>query len=130
MLSINSNVRIFACTAPTDMRKSFNGLSGIVVESLGGDPLSGHLFLFTNKRRTLLKILYWDADGYAIWYKRLEEGTFAIEFVRAATEDSSSKERPSIELTTTQLAMLLGGVDLANTKKRKRFRLSSNDRAS
>ncbi len=124
MLNVNSNVRIFACAAPTDMRKSFNGLSAIVSETLGDDPLSGHLFLFSNKRRTLLKILYWDADGYAIWYKRLEEGTFAIKFLRAAG-DESSRDDASIEMTPTQLAMLLGGVDLAKTKKRKRFRLSA-----
>ncbi len=120
MLSVSAKVRIFVCTEPTDMRKSFNGLSAIVTHTLGSDPLSGHLFLFTNKRRNLLKLLFWDADGFAIWYKRLEQGTFAA----TAFEANSSGQ---VELTQTQLAMLLGGIDLVQTKKRKRFRLSQKD---
>ena len=127
MLSFSSNVRIFVCTVATDMRKSFNGLSMLATEQMGGDPLSGHLFLFTNKRRNLLKILYWDADGFAIWYKRLEEGTFAIAFDEPAGDDDAQSKPRRIELTATQLAMLLGGVDLARTKKRKRFQLSQKD---
>ncbi len=121
MLSFSANVRIFVCTVATDMRKSFNGLSMLATEQMGGDPLSGHLFLFTNKRRNLLKILYWDTDGFAIWYKRLEEGTFAIAFDQSHDEADNPQR---IELTQTGLAMLLGGVDIARTKKRKRFTLS------
>ena len=120
MLSLNTKVRIFVCTEPTDMRKSFNGLSAIVTHTLGGDPFSGHLFLFTNKRRNLLKLLFWDSDGFAIWYKRLEQGTFSSSIF----ETNSSGQ---VELTQTQLAMLLGGVDLVQTKKRKRFQLSKKD---
>ena len=120
MLSFAAKVRIFVCTKPTDMRKSFNGLAATVTNQLGGDPLSGHLFLFLNKRRNLLKLLYWDRDGFAIWYKRLEEGTFAA--TRFETNSSGQ-----VELTPTQLAMLLGGVDLSETKKRKRFHLPQKD---
>ena len=69
-------VRIFLCTRPTDMRKGFDGLQGMVREFLGQDPLSGHLFLFLNRRRDRIKLLWWDRDGLVIWYKRLEAGTF------------------------------------------------------
>ena len=116
MLSFGAKVRIFVCTQPTDMRKSFNGLSAMVTQTLGGDPLSGHLFLFTNKRRNLLKLFFWDTDGFAIWYKRLEQGTFS-----SAIFDANSAGQ--VELTQTQLAMLLGGIDFTQTKKRKRFEL-------
>src|SRR5580692_1316660 len=76
MIMLPSAVRIFLCTRPTDMRKSFDGLFGMVREFLGQDPLSGHLFLFLNRRRDRAKILLWDRDGLVIWYKRLEAGTF------------------------------------------------------
>ena len=69
-------VRVFLCSRPTDMRKSFDGLFGMVREFLGQDPLSGHLFLFLNRRRDRAKILFWDRDGLVIWYKRLEAGSF------------------------------------------------------
>ena len=72
MLSIRSGVRIFISTVPTDMRKGFDGLSSIVEHQWGDSPLSGNMFVFSNRRRTLLKLLYWDADGYAIWYKTHE----------------------------------------------------------
>jgi transposase len=102
------------------MRKSFNGLSAIVTHTLDCDPLSGHLFLFANKRRNLLKLLYWDSDGFAIWYKRLENGTFAMNMFETNTSGQ-------VELTQAQLAMFLGGIDLVQTKKRKRFQLSQKD---
>jgi len=78
MLSLPLPVRIFLCTRHADLRKSFDGLAQLVREFLGGDPLSGHLFVFRNKRGDRLKLLYWDNDGYAIWYKRLEEGSFVL----------------------------------------------------
>lgn len=71
-------VRIYLYTAPTDMRKGFDSLAALVRESLGHDPLSGHLFLFVGRDRDRLELLYWDADGFAVWYKRLEEGTFRL----------------------------------------------------
>ena len=73
-----SAVRIFLCTRPTDLRKSFDGLTGLVQECFGQDPLTGHLFLFLNRRRDRIKILYFDRDGLAIWYKRLEVGSFQM----------------------------------------------------
>jgi len=105
--------RIYLCTAPTDMRKGFDTLAALVREFLGRDPLSGHLFLFLSRNRTRLKILYWDADGFALWYKRLEEGTFRT--------PRTSDETASVELTASELAMMLDGIDLRSLKRAKRF---------
>ena len=77
MLSLPLPVKIFWSVAPVDMRKSFDSLSALVAEHLGHDPLSGHLFVFTSRRRDRVKLLYFEKGGLAIWYKRLEEGTFA-----------------------------------------------------
>ena len=106
-------VRVFLCTSPTDMRKGFDTLAVLVREGLGYDPLSGQLFLFVGKRRDRLKILYWDRDGYAFWYKRLEQGTFRMPVAKP--------ESASIELKASELAMLLEGIDLRSIKRRKRF---------
>jgi transposase len=105
-------VRVFLCTRPTDMRKSFNGLHGLVVEVLDQDPQSGDFFVFINRRRDRVKILMWEGDGLAIWYKRLEGGTFALP---AADSDS-------VTLSSAQLSLLLGGIDLRQTRQRKRYR--------
>ena len=91
MISLPSAVRIFLCTRPTDMRKSFDGLSGLVQECFGQDLLTGHLFLFLNRRRDRIKILYFDRDGLAIWYKRLEVGCFQLPDGRARTGSSFSR---------------------------------------
>ena len=84
MIMLPSTVRIFLCTRPTDMRKGFDGLSGLVQGCFGQDLLSGHLFLFVNRRGDRIKILYFDRDGLAIWYKRLEAGTFQMPSHRRA----------------------------------------------
>ena len=107
-------VRVFLCTSPTDMRKGFDTLAVLVRDGLGYDPLSGHLFMFVGRRRDRLKILYWDRDGYALWYKRLEQGTFRMPIAKPDAE--------SIELKASELAMLLEGIDLRSIKRRKRFR--------
>ena len=78
MIMLPSAVRIFLCTRSTDLRKSFDGLSGLVQDCFGQDPLTGHLFLFLNRRRDRIKILYFDRDGLAIWYKRLEAGSYQM----------------------------------------------------
>jgi len=113
MLSLRHGTRIFICTEPTDMRKGFDGLSAIVEHGWNTSPLSGDLFVFSNRRRTLLKMLYWDTDGYAVWYKRLERGTFRI-------PPPNSEGR--IELTAAKLAMILEGIDVQQTRKRRRYR--------
>jgi transposase len=107
-----STVRIFLCTRSTDMRKGFDGLTGLVQECFGQDPLTGHFFLFINRRRDRIKILYFDRDGLAIWYKRLEAGSFQI-------PDTAGDD--SVELQPGQLAMLLSGIDLRTARQRKRF---------
>jgi transposase len=78
MLSLSLPGRVFLCLLPTDMRRSFDTLAGLVEQQLGQDPLAGDLFVFRSKRGDRLKLLYWDSDGLAIWYKRLEEGTFVF----------------------------------------------------
>lgn len=108
-------VRIFLCTSPADMRKGFDTLASLVREHLGHDPLSGHLFLFVGRSRDRLKIMYWDVDGYALWYKRLEEGTFRL--------PSAKNSGASVELKASELAMLLEGIDLTSIKRGRRFSL-------
>lgn len=76
MLSLPASVRVYLSTAPADLRRSFDGLCVLVEQVFGREPLDGHLFLFLNRRRDRIKILYWDRDGLALWYKRLEAGTF------------------------------------------------------
>ena len=109
---LSAAVRVFLCTRPTDMRKSFDGLSGLVQECFGQDLLTGHLFLFLNRRRDRLKILYFDRDGLALWYKRLEAGSFEI---------PTTAEGDGLELQAAQLAMILSGIDLKSARQRKRF---------
>lgn len=106
------SVRVYLCTSPTDMRKGFDTLAAIVRDYLGYDPLSGHLFLFVGRDRDRIKILYWDRDGFALWYKRLEEGTFRL---------PSKNATQSVEIKASELAMLLAGIDLTSIKRRKRF---------
>lgn len=105
--------RVFLSTAPADMRKGFDSLAALVREYLGHDPLSGHLFLFVGRGRDRIKILYWDAGGFCVWYKRLEEGTF-----RLPARPSASA---SVELRPSELAMLLEGIDLKSLKRSSRF---------
>ena len=116
---ISAAVRVFLCTRPTDLRKGFDGLSGLVQECFGQDPLTGHLFLFLNRRRDRIKILYFDRDGLAIWYKRLESGSFQQLHPTAAAGQAAGAA--GIELTATDLALLLGGVDLTTARRRKRY---------
>ena len=78
MLNLPAQARVYLCTTPVDLRKSFDGLSGLVESVFQGNVLDGHLFLFVNKRRDRIKALWWDRDGLIIWYKRLEAGCFEI----------------------------------------------------
>ena len=111
------SARIYYCAAPTDMRKGFDSLAAMVRDHLGHDPLSGHLFLFVGRSRDRLKILYWDADGFALWYKRLEEGTFRLPVLKAG--------QAKVELKASELAMLLEGIDLGSVKRLPRFSLAA-----
>jgi transposase len=116
-------VRVFLCTQPADMRKSFDGLVGMVREYLGQDPLSGHLFLFLNRRRDRVKILLWEPDGLVIWYKRLEAGTFQQLDPRANANRIAGSA--GIELSATELALLLTGIDVTTARRRKRYARAS-----
>jgi transposase len=116
MLKLPLNLPIFLCAQPADMRRSFDGLAQMVREFLGADPLSGHLFVFRSKRGDRIKLLYWDTDGLAIWYKRLEEGTFRFPAAAAAA---------GVTIGAADLAMLLDGVDLDSVKRRQRYRRPS-----
>lgn len=112
MLNVTANTRIFVYSQPTDMRKSFNGLSGLVASAFDVELLSGHLFLFINRRGDSMKILTWDRDGIAIWYKRLEKGTFQM-------PKAAGKE--AIEIDPRELSLLLSGIDLRSAKRRPRY---------
>jgi transposase len=113
MIGIPAGTKILFYTAPTDMRKSHCGLSGLVRNELGGDPTDGTLFLFVNRRRDRIKALYWDRDGLALWYKRLEQGTFEVFRTQGDTK--------AIRIDATDLAMLLGGISMETARRRKRF---------
>jgi len=98
------------------MRKSFNGLCGLVTNHQGHNPLSGDVFIFINKRCTLLKLLFWEASGYAIYYKRLESGTF----------EHPHGEGSSIQINAEDLLLILSGIELQSVVKKKRFCLPAN----
>ena len=109
-----SNLRIFVCTSPIKMNLSFDRLMGVAQETFDQNPFSGHLFLFFNRSRDRIKILFWDVDGFCIWYKRLEFVVFQLPAVTA--------DQPGIELDCCQLNRLLGGLDLKNGRRRRRYR--------
>ena len=109
----HSDVRIFLCTTPTNMNYSFDRLMGRAQEIFDQDPTSGHLFLFLNRDRDRIKILFWDRDGFCIFYKRLERGTFQM---LTTTHDGEG-----IELDYSQLVKLLAGLDLRTGRRRRRY---------
>ena len=117
MIHLPASVRVYLCLTACDMRKSFDGLHTLVREHLELDALAGHLFVFTSRRKDRVKILYWDQDGFAVWSKRLEEGTYAVPF------GDSAKERRR-EITVQELGALLSGIDLKQATRRKRYKQS------
>jgi transposase len=100
-------------SAHTDLRRSFDGLMGLVRDFLGGDPLSGHLFVFHNRAGDRLKVLWWDRDGLAIFYKRLEQGTFTFPQVKG--------DQRQLEMTAADLQLVLQGIDPSQVKRSKRY---------
>lgn len=107
MLSLPPSVKVFVATEVTDMRKSIDALSIEVKEVLHKDPLSGHLFVFCNKRGDKIKILYWDRNGFCLWYKRLERGIFRLPKIQAKV----------FMIAPNELNLLLEGVDLTDRKR-------------
>jgi transposase len=118
MLSLSLPGRVFLCTLPTDMRKGFDTLACLVQQELGQDPLSGDLFVFRSRRGDRLKLLYWDEDGYALWYKRLEEGSFVLP---VADGRRAQVGEHGLLLRAAELAMLLDGIDLSNARRQQRY---------
>jgi transposase len=112
MIHLPASVRVYLCLSPCDMRKSFDSLHALVREHLELDAFAGHLFVFASRRRDRVKILYWDRDGFALWSKRLEEGTYAVPF------EESVRRR---EITAQELGALLSGIDLSQAQRRKRY---------
>ena len=113
MFTLSSNHRFCLYSQPTDMRKSFNGLSGIIINELGENPSSGDVFIFINRPRNKIKLLHWQGMGFTLYYRRLEEGTFEpLEY---------DQEVGSIRLSYTQIVMLVDGLSIKNVTKRRRF---------
>lgn len=111
MLSFPAAIKVYLCTVPCDMRRSFDGLSMMAEHIIRARPLSGHLFVFCNRRADRVKILYWESDGYAIYYKRLEAGTFEFPFGGTGRK----------EIAAWELGVLLEGIDMSRSKRRKRY---------
>lgn len=111
MFVAGSSARIWLCTSATDMRKSYDGLSALVKHQLGHDPLSGDYFVFVNRRATMMKVVYFEASGYCVWSKRLEQGQFRV-------HASSTGQR---FLTWTDLQLLLEGIEVQKMRRFKRY---------
>jgi transposase len=103
------------------MRRSFDGLHALVTDAMQLDAFAGHLFVFANRRKDRVKILYWDRDGFAVWAKRLEEGTYAMPF--------GGENEHRREITAQELGALLSGIDLSVAKRRKRYQRKSSEAA-
>jgi transposase len=121
VIHLPASVRVYLCLTACDMRKSFDGLQAMVTQAMELDPFAGHLFVFGNRRRDRVKILYWDRDGFAVWAKRLEEGTYAMRF------EASGERR--CEITAQELGALLSGIDLSQAKRRKRYQKNITEAA-
>lgn len=113
MLTLPSTVRVFLSMQPADMRCGFDGLSARVRSVLDADPMSGHLFVFRNRRRDRIKILLWDRSGYCLWYKRLEKGTFRF---------PDERVEGGVEIEAAELSLILEGIDLGQARRRLRWK--------
>lgn len=115
MFNLTSSQRYFLCNEPTDMRKGFDGLAGLVRTHFKADPMNGSVYVFINKNRNLIKLLHWDYGGFTMYYKRLEKGQF---------------ERPVLDKTTliswTVLMLVIEGISLSGIRKKERFSLPVN----
>lgn len=119
MLSLPPTVRVFFAIDPVDLRKGFDGLANVARSLLDEDPLSGHLFVFLNRRCNRAKILFWDRSGWCIYYKRLEQGTFRPPR-RPALADNK------VEVEAAELMLILEGIDLADARRRPRWQSTSS----
>jgi transposase len=117
VIHLPASVRVYLCLSPCDMRRSFDGLHALVRDHLQLDAFAGHLYLFANRRKDRVKILYWDRDGFAVWSKRLEDGNYVI--------PTGGPGECRYEITVDELGALLSGIDLSTAKTPKRYRRSS-----
>jgi transposase len=117
MIALPPQVRVFLYRLPTDMRKSFHGLVALVESAVKQDPLSGSLFVFLNRQRDRIKILYWGQTGFCIWYQQLQKGTYQL------PDEKSLEEQQTIEVTRSQLSLILDGIDLSSARQRMRYQL-------
>ena len=108
-----TTARYYLYSRPTDMRKSFDGLCGLIINHLGQNPMTGDVFIFMNRRRSLIKLLVWDQTGFVIYYKRLEKGTFELPSIKAS--------QTSVKISRRTLMLILEGISLKNIKTRKRY---------
>ncbi len=113
LFGLEEATKVFLYGKAADMRKGFDGLYGLVLEHMELDPRQGYLFVFMNNQRTRIKVLHWNADGLALFHKRLERGTFKRPTARV--------DAPNSELTKEELFMILRGIDFEKTKKRRRY---------
>lgn len=118
MLSLSPSGRYFLYRHQSDMRKGFDGLSGLVRDGMTKDPLSGDVFIFFNKRRNQVKLLLWERDGFSIYHKRLERGTYEL--------PSMSDPFTSAQLRSDELMLILQGISLQSVRRRKRFEIEKN----
>ena len=116
MLNVPATVPIFLCTQPTDMRKSFDSLSGIVRNQLDRDPMSGEVYVFINKQRNRIKLLHWEAGGFVLYYKRLEKGLFELPKAKANT----------LAVSWSTLMMIVEGISLDYLRKKDRYQTVKN----
>jgi transposase len=117
MIALTPQIRAFLYRRPTDMRKSFHGLVALTESELKQDPLSGSLFVFLNRRRDRVKILYWGQSGFCIWYQQLQKGTYQI------PSATTLQDQDTLEVTRSQLSLILDGIDLSSVRQRPRFQL-------
>jgi hypothetical protein len=125
MIHLPASVRVYLATSPCDMRRGFDGLHALVTETMQLDAFGGHLFVFANRRRDRVKILYWDRDGFAVWAKRLEQGTYAMPFSESPPASNEARR----EITALELGALLSGIDLSQAQRRKRYQRRSTEAA-
>jgi len=119
VLTLPSSVRIYLATEPTDLRKGFDGLAAATRHVIKQEPLSGHLFVFVNRRRNRMKILVWQASGFLLLYKRLERGTFKL-------PEQPRPGETSLRIASTDLALMLEGIDLRGARRRKHWSPSNS----
>ncbi|MCI0432333.1 MAG: IS66 family insertion sequence element accessory protein TnpB [Gemmatimonadetes bacterium] len=114
MLTLPASVRIYVAAEPVDLRRGFDALAAATRSLIGADPMSGHIFVFLNRRRNRIKLLVWDRTGYLLLYKRLERGTFEM-----ATRPRDGQRH--VELDSGELGLMLEGLDLRGARRRSRW---------